>query len=253
MKNVLITGATSGFGEAIARKLAGLKTCRLILTGRRNERLVSLSEELKKQYGTEVITLNFDVRDKTACEKGVAAIPTAFHPVDILVNNAGLAAGAMPFDQSDPDDFERMIDTNIKGLIYMTQLIIPEMKEAGSGQIINLSSVAGVDVYPNGNVYCATKHAVNALTKALRIDLLPYGIRVGSVSPGAAETEFSIVRYHGDTDKAKAVYKGIVPLSADDIADAVEFMVTRPPHVSINDILITPTQQANAYVFHRKE
>ena len=253
MKNVLITGATSGFGEAIARKFAELKDYRLILTGRRNERLASLSEELKELYGTEVITLNFDVRDKAACAKSVATIPAAFHPVDILINNAGLAAGAAPFDQSDPDDFERMIDTNIKGLIYMTQLIIPEMKEAGSGQIINLSSVAGVDVYPNGNVYCATKHAVNALTKALRIDLLPYGIRVGSVSPGAAETEFSIVRYHGDTDKAKAVYKGIVALSANDIADAVEFMVTRPSHVSINDILITPTQQANAYVFNRKE
>ena len=170
-----------------------------------------------------------------------------------MVNNAGLAAGAAPFDESDTEDFERMIDTNVKGLLYITKLLVPGMITRRSGHIVNISSIAGIEVYPSGSVYCASKHAVNAITKGLRIDLVKYGILVSSISPGMAETEFSLVRYHGDEQKAKAVYKGLEPLSAADIADALEFIVTRPPHVMINDIQINPAQQANTYVSCRKE
>ncbi|MDD3078925.1 MAG: SDR family NAD(P)-dependent oxidoreductase [Paludibacter sp.] len=249
-KTALITGATSGFGKAFAIRMASLGY-QTVITGRRTDRLEEVANYIKSEYHTEVLPLCFDVRDFDACKKAVESLPESFKHVDVLVNNAGLAAGAAPFEESALDDFERMIDTNLKGLLYITKLIVPGMIERKSGHIVNISSIAGIEVYPNGNVYCATKHGVNAITKGLRIDLVKYGIKVSSISPGMVETEFSIVRYHGDEDKAKAVYRGIVPLSAEDIADALEFIVTRPEHVSINDIQINPKQQANTYIAHR--
>jgi 3-hydroxy acid dehydrogenase / malonic semialdehyde reductase len=251
MKTAFITGATSGFGRAIAFRFAALGY-NLIVTGRREERLNKLMGELHSEFSIEILPLCFDVRDNEACKKAFLSLPEFFGHIDILVNNAGLAAGASPFQESDLADYEQMIDTNVKGLLYITKLIVPGMIEQQSGHIVNISSIAGIEVYPNGSVYCASKHAVNAITKGLRIDLIKHGIKVSSVSPGMAETEFSIVRYHGDAEKAKAVYSGLTPLSADDIADAVEYIVTRPDHVSINDIQINPTQQANTYIAHRK-
>ena len=251
MKTAFVTGTTSGFGHAFALRLAKLGY-NLIITGRRKERLEDLAEEIRKVFGVEVLPLNFDVRDNEACKTAINSLPVKFQKIDLLVNNAGLAAGASPFNESDLDDFERMLDTNVKGLLYVTKLIIPDMIERQKGQIINISSIAGIEVYPNGHVYCASKHAVNAITKGLRIDLVKHGIRVSSISPGMVETEFSIVRYHGDEGKAKAVYQGILPLNAEDIADALEFIVTRPEHVMINDIQINPAQQANTYISHRK-
>lgn len=250
MKTAFITGATSGFGRAISLKLAKLGY-NIIVTGRRKNLLDTLVDEIKSKYHQRIIALNFDVRDNQQCLNAIDSLPTEYKQIDILINNAGLAAGAAPFDESLLDDFERMIDTNVKGLLYITKLIIPGMIKQKSGLIINMSSIAGIEVYPNGNVYSATKHAVNAITKALRIDLVKHGIRVSSISPGMAETEFSIVRYHGDEEKAKAVYAGLTPLLADDIADAVEYIVTRPPHVQICDIQLNPAQQANTYVSHR--
>lgn len=252
MKTAFVTGTTSGFGRAIALKLASLGY-NLVITGRRKELLDTLAEEIKEKFDVELLPLIFDIRDKSACEMAVRALPEKFQQIDLLVNNAGLAAGAAPFDESDTEDFERMIDTNVKGLLYITKLLVPGMITRRSGHIVNISSIAGIEVYPSGSVYCASKHAVNAITKGLRIDLVKYGILVSSISPGMAETEFSLVRYHGDEQKAKAVYKGLEPLSAADIADALEFIVTRPPHVMINDIQINPAQQANTYVSCRKE
>ena len=249
--NAFITGATSGFGRAIALRLAALNY-NLVVTGRRLERLNELVEQLRSDYSIEVLPLCFDVRDNAACTKAIESLPENFKSIDLLINNAGLAAGTSPFNESDLADYEQMIDTNVKGLLYITKLIVPGMIVRESGHIINISSIAGIEIYPNGSVYCASKHAVNAITKGLRIDLVKYGIKVSSISPGMAETEFSIVRYHGDEEKAKAVYAGLTPLNAEDIADTVEFIVTRPPHVSINDIQLNPAQQANTYIAHRK-
>lgn len=251
MRTAFVTGATSGFGRAIALRLSTLDY-NLVITGRRKELLDSLVEEIKRNNNVEVFALNFDIRSNDACKAAVNSLPEEFWKIDLLVNNAGLAAGASPFQESDLDDFERMIDTNVKGLLYITKLLVPGMIERQSGHIVNISSIAGIEVYPNGNVYCATKHAVNAITKSLRLDLIHHGIRVSSISPGMAETEFSLVRYHGDVEKAYNVYKGIEPLHADDIADVLEFIVTRPAHVMINDIQVNPTQQANTYISHRK-
>ena len=247
----IITGATSGFGRASAIRLARLGYD-VIITGRRSERLAELTTEIENRLGRKVYPLCFDIRSREACEKAWESLPEEWREVDVLMNNAGLAACSEPIGVASLDDFDRMIDTNVKGLLYFSQQEIPVMMARKKGMIINLSSIAGVEVYPNGNVYCATKHAVSALTKAMRIDLLPYGIRVGSISPGAAETEFSLVRFKGDADKAKAVYKGMIPLNAEDIADIVEFMVTRPEHVMINDVLVTPSRQANTYVYNRE-
>lgn len=247
----IITGATSGFGRASAIRLARLGYD-VIITGRRSERLAELTTEIENQLDRKVYPLCFDIRSREACEKAWESLPEEWREVDVLMNNAGLAACSEPIGVASLDDFDRMIDTNVKGLLYFSQQVIPVMMARKKGMIINLSSIAGVEVYPNGNVYCATKHAVSALTKAMRIDLLPYGIRVGSISPGAAETEFSLVRFKGDADKAKAVYKGMIPLNAEDIADIVEFMVTRPEHVMINDVLVTPSRQANTYVYNRE-
>lgn len=250
MKTALITGTTSGFGKAFASRLAQLGY-NLIITGRREDRLLEVASEIRHNYVVEVFTLCFDVRDREACTKAIDSIPDNFKNISLLVNNAGLAAGVSPFDQSDIDDFERMIDTNVKGLLYITKLVVPGMLQRKSGHIVNISSIAGIEVYPNGHVYCASKHAVNAITKGLRIDLVQHGIKVSSISPGMVETEFSVVRYAGDEEKAKAVYAGLIPLSAEDIADALEFIVTRPDHVSINDIQINPKQQANTYISNR--
>ena len=251
MKTAFITGATSGFGRAIAFRLAGLGY-RLIITGRRAERLTDLTKSLISDYSIEVLPLCFDVRDNNECTNAIKSLPESFQTIDILINNAGLAAGALPFDKSDLADFDQMIDTNVKGLLYISKLIVPGMIERQKGHIINISSIAGIEVYPNGSVYCASKHAVNAITKGLRIDLVKYGIKVSSVSPGMAETEFSLVRFHGDAEKAGNVYNGIDALKAEDIADVIYFCATLPAHVCINDLVITPTQQANVTTSYRR-
>lgn len=248
----LITGATSGFGKAIAERMSALGYD-LIITGRRNDRLQKLTQDISREHEVKVTPLCFDIQDKNACRLAFESLPEEMKSIDLLVNNAGLASTALPFQESNMEDLEQMIDTNVKGLLYMTQLVVPHMIEHKKGHIINISSIAGIEVYPNGSVYCASKHAVNAITKGLRLDLIHHGIKVSSVSPGMADTEFSVVRFHGDKNKAEAVYAGLVPLSADDIADAVEFIVNRPAHVSINDIQINPVQQANTYISHRDQ
>ncbi|MBP6610337.1 MAG: SDR family NAD(P)-dependent oxidoreductase [Paludibacter sp.] len=250
-KIAFVTGVTAGFGKAFALRLAKLNY-NLIITGRRSDRLNELSEYIKAEFKVDVVPLCFDVRDNEACKQAINSIPEKYTAIDLLVNNAGLAAGASPFDESNMDDYDRMIDTNVKGLLYITKLVTPFMIKRQKGHIVNISSIAGIEVYPNGSVYCATKHAVNAITKGLRLDLLKYGIKVSSISPGMVETEFSIVRFHGDEQKAKEVYAGIVPLDAEDIADTLEFIITRPDHVSINDIQINPKQQASVYLVNRK-
>ena len=243
-KIALITGASSGIGRATAKKMISLGY-KIIITGRRIELLQSLISEIPN--GNELIlALNFDIRSQEDAKRALDRLPDGWKKIDVLINNAGLAAGADPIDKGCRDDWERMIDTNIKGLLYISQLVIPVMIERKSGHIINISSLAGHEVYANGNVYCASKHAVNAISKGMRIDLLQYGIKVSSVSPGMVETEFSIVRYHGDKEKADNVYKGLTPLSADDVADAIEFIVTRPTHVNVNDIILVPSAQASA-------
>ena len=250
-KIAVITGATSGIGKATARKLAKIGY-NLILTGRRSERLETIKEELKSET-VNILNLCFDIRKTEAIDQAIQSIPEEWKSIDILVNNAGLAAGADPIYDGIWSDWEQMIDTNIKGLLYFSKQIIPFMMERKKGHIVNVSSIAGKETYANGNVYCATKHAVEAITKGMRIDLLPYNIKVSSVSPGMVETEFSIVRYHGDKEKADNVYKGLTPLYEDDVADAIEYMVTRPSHVNINDMLIMPTAQASAVYNHRSE
>jgi NADP-dependent 3-hydroxy acid dehydrogenase YdfG len=245
----LITGATSGIGRETAKMLADLKY-NLIITGRRLVRLEMLKEELMPT-GVEVTLLNFDIRNRSATIKAWESLPANLQSIDILINNAGLAAGADPIQTGNEEDWDRMFDTNVKGLLNITKLIIPEMIKRKKGHIINISSIAGSEVYANGNVYCASKHAVQALTKGMRIDLLPYNIKVSSVSPGMVETEFSIVRYHGDTKAADKVYQGLIPLKAEDVAEAIRFMVTRPDHVNVNDIQLMPTAQASAIYNHR--
>ncbi|WP_026475028.1 SDR family NAD(P)-dependent oxidoreductase [Alkaliflexus imshenetskii] len=248
-KRALITGATSGIGRATAHKLAVLGYD-LIITGRRSERLHGLKDELIN-LDIEVTPLVFDIRDRDATIKAWTELPIQKKVIDVLVNNAGLAAGADPINQGNWADWEQMIDTNIKGLLAMSQLVIPGMIERKSGHIINVSSIAGKDVYANGNVYCATKHAVEAISKGMRIDLLQHHIKVSTISPGMVETEFSIVRYHGDKAKADNVYKGLTPLYAEDVADAIEFMVTRPAHVNVNDMLLMPARQATGVYNYR--
>ncbi len=244
---IFITGASSGFGEATARLFAK-KGWPLILLARRKERLLALKEELSTQV--EVITLTCDVRDEQSVNKAISKLDdTVLDNIGILVNNAGLALGKGPIDQGITEDWERMIDTNIKGLLYVTKAIVPYFKRNKKGHIINIASIAGKEVYPGGNVYCATKHAVDALSRAMRIDLVSHGIKVSNLAPGAAETEFSIVRFKGDTQTADHVYDGYDPLIADDIAETVWFLSSRPAHVNINDITIMATAQASATVF----
>lgn len=246
----LVTGATAGIGEATALRLAR-DGYRLIITGRRAERLDVLAERIRVDHQVEVLPLAFDVRDREAVEHALGGMPSEWQAVDLLVNNAGLASGLAPIDEGDIDDWERMIDTNVKGLLYVSRVIIPGMKARRRGHIINLSSIAGRETYPQGNVYCATKHAVEAIGRGMRLDLVPYGIRVTQICPGAVETEFSLVRFHGDAERAEQVYKGFVPLRAEDVADAIAYVAGLPPHVNINDMLIMPTAQASSMLTHR--
>ena len=241
-KTILITGATAGFGEATAELFAA-KGWNLIITGRRKERLDQLKEKLAV-FDIEVTTAHFDVRDFEQCKESLEGLgEEKLRSVDILVNNAGLAAGRSSIDQGDLADWNAMIDTNIKGLLHVSKIIIPFLKEKKAGHIVNIGSIAGKQVYPAGNVYCATKHAVDALSQSMRIDLLPYNVKVTNIAPGAAETEFSLVRFKGDENMAKSVYHGYTPLYAKDIAETIEFVVTRPAHVTINDLVIRLTQQ----------
>jgi len=251
MKNfMIVTGATSGFGEATARLFAE-NGWNLILTGRREERLAQMKAELLTEHN-EILTLCFDVRDEQAVEDAFASVPQEIRGrVAVLVNNAGLAVGRGPIQSGVTDDWERMIDTNIKGLLYVSKAVIPWLRTNKGGHIVNLGSIAGKEVYPGGNVYCATKHAVDALSRAMRIDLVEDGIKVTNIAPGAAETEFSIVRFKGDEAVAKSVYDGFDPLVAADIADAIYYVCTRPKHVTINDLVIMPTAQASATVLHK--
>jgi len=246
-KNVLITGATSGIGKSTAEKFAE-NGFNLMLTGRRLDRLEAMKEHLEKEYESNVQLLHFDVRDLDATKLAIASIDKAQFPViDILVNNAGLAAGYGPIDEGQYDDWNTMLDTNVKGLLYVSREVIPIMKQQGHGHIVNISSTAGKDVYANGNVYCASKHAVDALTKSMRIDLLNYGIKVTSINPGACETEFSVVRFKGDKQRADAVYDGFTPLKPEDVADAIYYTATLPRHVCVNDLTLTCLTQANAH------
>ena len=244
---IFITGASSGFGEATARLFAK-RGWSLILLARRKERLLALKEELSNQV--EVIVLSCDVREEQSVNNAISTLDeTVLDNIGLLVNNAGLAVGKGPIDEGITEDWERMIDTNIKGLLYVTKALVPSFKRNKKGHIINIASIAGKEVYPGGNVYCATKHAVDALSRAMRIDLVSHGIKVSNLAPGAAETEFSIVRFKGDTQTADQVYDGYDPLIADDIAETVWFLASRPAHVNINDVTIMATAQASATVF----
>lgn len=242
-KIALITGATAGIGEACARLFAG-KKYDLILTGRRTERLDALATQLVSEFGIRVNTISMDVQIKEDVAK-LETLTDDWKKVDILINNAGLSQGLDPINSGSTRDWEVMIDTNIKGLLFVTKIVSNWMIKNGSGHIVNIGSIAGKETYQNGNVYCATKHAVDSLNKAMRIDLLPYKIKVTAIHPGAVETEFSEVRFHGDKERAKKVYEGFEPLHAQDIAETIWFVVSRPPHVNINDMLVMPTAQAN--------
>lgn len=242
---ILVTGATSGFGMAIARKFAD-NGFDIIITGRREDRLNSLKQELEEQYGVKVTALAFDIRSREEVEEAVENLREQTDVIDILVNNAGLASGLSTIDEGDIDDWEVMIDTNLKGLLYITRMVLPMLKNSKAAHIFNIGSTAGKSVYKNGNVYCATKFAVDALNQSMRIDLLPYGIKVTAINPGMAETEFSLVRFKGDAEKATSVYNDIQPLKAEDIADIAFYCATLPPHVCINDLTVTCTNQANS-------
>jgi NADP-dependent 3-hydroxy acid dehydrogenase YdfG len=249
-KTVLITGATSGIGEACAKKYAA-DGDRLILTGRRADRLNALKTELEKDFSTEILALIFDVQDKEAVDKNLGTLPTEWQKIDLLINNAGLAAGKDSFENADINDWETMLNTNVHGLLYVSKQIIPLMIANKKGHVVNIGSIAGKEVYENGNVYCASKFAVDAISKSMRIDLLKHSIKVTCIHPGAVETEFSLVRFKGDENKAAATYNGMVPLSGNDIADSIFYCTQLPDHVCINELVITPTQQANAYYTHR--
>ena len=250
-KIIMITGATAGFGRATARKFAK-NGYDVIITGRRKERLDELEKELG-EYKVEVLTLNFDVRKRYEVADIISGLPDKWKNIDILVNNAGLAVGLSHVDDADVDDWDRMVDTNVKGLLYVTRAVAPLMVARNRGHIFNISSIAGTDIYENGNVYCATKSAVNSLSKAMRIDLLKHNIKVTNIAPGMAETEFSLVRFKGDKEQAKQVYTGVDALTGDDIAEVIYYCATLPAHVCINDLSITPTQQAAVGVLNRKQ
>ncbi len=241
----LITGATSGIGEATARLLAA-NQFKLILCGRRKDRLQKLADELKSQ--TEVTTLSFEVRNQSEVAASIDSLPTAWKEIDVLINNAGNAHGLDPIQTGSVDDWDAMMDINVKGLLYVTKAVLPVMIKRNSGHIINLGSIAGKEVYANGNVYCASKFAVDALTKGMRIDLNAHSIKVTAIHPGLVETEFSLVRFKGDEQRAASVYKGFDPLQGQDIADLILFALTRPPHVVIADLVVLPTAQASATV-----
>lgn len=248
----LVTGATSGFGAAIARRLA-TEGWHVAITGRRAERLRTLADEIARTRGVEAMPLVFDVRDRRATEEALRGAGALLDRIDIVVNNAGLAAGLDPVHTADPDDWERMIDTNVKGLLWVTRIVLPGMIARGRGDVVNVGSIAGRQSYGGGSVYAATKFAVRAITEALRYDVLGTGVRVMNVAPGLAETEFSLVRFRGDEARAKSVYEGTRPLTAEDVADAVAWCVTRPPHVNVQEVILMPTDQASAYAVHRRK
>lgn len=246
----LITGATSGIGWATANIFAQ-HGWNIIITGRRNDRLLELKDQIQSRFPIDILTCCFDVRELPRVHQSLAALPEAWMNIDVLVNNAGLALGKESIEDGSTDDWYTMIDTNIKGLLHVTQWIIPYMKSRKAGTIINVGSIAGREAYAGGNVYSATKYAVDGLTKSLRIDLAPHSIRVAQVAPGAVETEFSLVRFHGNEEKAKAVYNGFQPLHPEDVADAIFYIASRPKHVTIQDVLIMPTAQPTASIIHR--
>jgi NADP-dependent 3-hydroxy acid dehydrogenase YdfG len=248
-KTAFITGATSGIGKATA-ELFAKNNIRLILCGRRKERLEALQQELEKL--TEVTTLQFDVSKRNEVALAIKSIPDNFKQIDILINNAGNAHGLSTIQDGDMDDWDAMLDINVKGLLYVSKAIIPQMTARNSGFIVNIGSIAAKEVYPNGNVYCASKHAVDALNKGMRIDLNKHNIRVSAIHPGAVETEFSDVRFKGDTEKAKTVYAGYKALQAEDIADIIHFVVTRPYHVNIEDLVVYPTAQATPTILNKE-
>ncbi len=251
-KTVFITGATSGIGEACARVFASGGN-RLIISGRRRDRLSALSRELLQSDQCQVLPLELDVRNRDLVHQAIESLPEEWKNIHLLINNAGLALGLSPLSEGDQDQWDQMIDTNIKGLLYISRAVIPLMKKQLSGHIINIGSIAGRETYPNGNVYCATKHAVDALSKGMRMDLLPLGIRVSQVSPGAVETEFSMVRFGGDSERAKNVYRGFRPLTAEDVARVVHYVAGLPEHMNIDDVLLMPSAQASATIIRRSE
>ena len=248
----LITGATSGIGKACAEKFAAAKH-NLIITGRRKDRLDAVKQELEAAHGIQVLACCFDVQDKEVVFNTINSLPEAWKNISILINNAGLALGRDSFEEADITDWETMIDTNVKGLIYVSRAVLPFMIAQGKGHIINMGSIAGKQVYEKGNGYNASKFAVDALNKAMRIDLLKHNIKVTGINPGAVETEFSVVRFKGDQEKADATYKGITPLTGADIADIIYYCASLPPHVCINDLIVTPTQQADSMYFNRNQ
>jgi 3-hydroxy acid dehydrogenase / malonic semialdehyde reductase len=248
---VCITGASSGIGAACAKAFAS-EGASLLLLARRKDRLDTLAANLTAEFGTRIHTATLDVRNREHVEKLFGALPAEWQSIDILLNNAGLSRGLDKLHEGKVQDWEEMIDTNVKGLLYVSRTVIPGMVQRGTGHVVNIGSIAGHQVYPGGNVYCATKHAVKALTEGLKMDLLGTGVRVCSVDPGLVETEFSIVRYHGDTQRAAQAYVNMKPLGPDDIADVVLFCVTRPPHVDISQVIVMPTAQASVHHVHRK-
>ncbi len=250
-KIVFITGATSGFGKACAEKFAS-ECYDLILNGRREERLEEIKAQLEKKFNIAVYLLPFDVQNRENVFDAVGRIPEDWQSIDVLINNAGLALGRDYFDEADINDWDTMIDTNVKGLLYVSRAVLPFMVKHKKGHIINLGSIAGNEVYEKGNVYCASKFAVDAISQSMRIDLLRHGIKVTNIEPGAAETEFGIVRFKGDKATAKNVYDGLTPLSAKDVADIIYYTTTLPPHVCINEVVVTCMQQANTIYFNRK-
>ena len=252
MKTILITGATAGFGEASARLFAK-NGWNLIITGRRKDRLEKLETELKSMCNIEVLSLCFDVRNLNEVQHAISSLNDKWKQIDVLLNNAGLAAGRGPIQDGVYDDWEQMIDTNIKGLLYMMREVSPLMITRNQGHIINVSSLAGWESYGGGNVYCGTKHAVRSISRSARIDLVAHNIKVSVISPGAAETEFSLVRFKGDEEKVNAVYEGYLPLQAEDVANSIYFMATQPAHVNIEEIFILPTAQATATITHRPQ
>jgi len=249
-KTICITGATAGIGRAAAEVLAK-EGHRLIITGRRTEILESFAADLREEYKIECIPLSFDIRVRAEVEKQISDLPPEWQKIDVLINNAGLAAGLDTVHEANVDDWDQMIDTNIKGLLYITRSVSPGMTKQGAGHIINIGSIAAKEVYSKGSVYCATKHAVDALTRGMRQDLLPHGIKVSAIHPGAVDTEFSLVRFKGDEERANSVYNGFDPLLAKDIAEAIVFVINRPAHVNIDDLLIMPSAQASATQIRR--
>lgn len=251
-KTALITGASAGIGRACAELFSG-EGARLILCARREDKVKTLARELKDKHNTEAFVFGLDVRNQPEVERKLSSLPEAWQEIDILVNNAGLSRGLAKLHEGLLSDWEEMLDTNVKGLLYVSRVVIPGMVRRGHGDIVNIGSIAGHEVYPGGNVYCASKFAVDAITKGMQMDLVDCPVRVSVVDPGMVETEFSLVRFHGDTDRAKTVYEGITPLCGHDVAEAILFCVTRPPHVNIHQVRIMPTNQAAAMLAHRQK